>query len=396
MRENAALVLTVTVLTLLFLVLGIRFVVLVVRARRRADRAERREPDLLFDALEEQTRREREARAKGDETAQALRALDVLHRTVMRHLPVGVLVLGEEGLVRLANPWLVAAFGAEQVIGRPVASFSPALADCVASIEHEAELELILEGRTRHLRVNRSAMEEGVLVTVVDETRLRRLEERVRAKRDLELMGELAGGVTHEVKNTLATLAGMVQLLSYSEVTDLEPKLLAEIDRLDRFVREFTSTSKAGRPNREQLALGVWLEAQADHWRAWPHGDKVTVGAADATLEADPVMLAMVLDNLVRNGIEACQGDDPPTPWVEVRVHERPDQLEIRVEDAGPGFAALVRDRLFTPFVTTKSDGTGLGLFQCRKVMLEHGGALEVTHGPPTRVSLVFPRDMGT
>jgi len=393
MNDSVFLLLTATVLTLLMLALGARFAVVILRRRRH--RVSTRKPDLLIDVLEQQTRRERQAEAQRLETARALEALDALHRTVMQHLPLGILVLDSRGTIRFANPWLLNFFGSDDVLEQPLETLSRALADCLTTMQTEAELELAVRGSNRVLRVSRTEMEGQTLVTLRDETRLKKLEEQVRVKRDLELMGELAGGVTHEVKNTLATIRGLIQLLPHSEVSELEPKLLAEVDRLNRFVRRLTASSKAGRPEQEILNAKTWLEHQMTRWCQLDHGDEVALEDVDVsvTIRADSAMLTVVLENLVRNGLDACRETNPASPWVTVSVESDPDAVRIIVSDRGPGFADHVRDRLFVPFVTAKQDGTGLGLFQCRKIMLEHGGSLTVDPEPPTRITCSLPTE---
>jgi len=87
--------------------------------------------------------------------------------------------------------------------------------------------------------------------------------------------------------------------------------------------------------------------------------------------------LAQVILNLVLNALDAAGADGV----VELRGDAMAGEVFVEIEDSGPGLSASVRDRLFEPFVTTKSEGTGLGLYLSRRIVIEHGGRLELGAG---------------
>ncbi|MDJ0839527.1 MAG: ATP-binding protein [Acidobacteriota bacterium] len=390
------LIFTIVLLSAFLLFLALRLVVLTVRRRKLERHEPRNSRDLLVDALEAQTRRERQAEAMRHRTVLAYEALDALHGAVMAHLPVGILVLDADDAIQLANPYLMELFGVSRITGQPLADLSPALADLVDRTgggAGEHPLTVTIADRPRHLRVSLTAMEERLLISVVDETRMRLLEEQVQYKRDLELMGELSSGVTHEVKNTLATISGLAQLLPYSDTGETSEKIVAEVNRLSGFIKEFTTAGKRRQLNRTHLDLTTWLREQQTRWLQQPNGPHVKVELPDTStrLFADATLAAMVLDNLVRNGLEACEERSPEPPWVTVSADFSAAGVTFQVEDKGPGIPEHMRQRIFVPFVSSKQRGSGLGLFHCRKVMLEHGGRLEVQPGPPTRMSCFFP-----
>src|SRR5688500_8846133 len=101
--------------------------------------------------------------------------------------------------------------------------------------------------------------------------------------------------------------------------------------------------------------------------------------ARDITVRADKLLLKRVLTNLVENGIHAGREAGKPGDVV-VGWTPAPDgqAVAIAVEDEGKGVAAEDRERIFEPYVTTKATGTGLGLAIAKKIVLEHGGSLEI------------------
>ena len=91
--------------------------------------------------------------------------------------------------------------------------------------------------------------------------------------------------------------------------------------------------------------------------------------------------MSQALTNLLQNGINALSEGSPPTPWaITVRARRAEAAVLIEVEDNGPGFPSD-RERLFEPYVTTRTKGTGLGLAIVKKIMEEHGGSVELLAG---------------
>lgn len=103
----------------------------------------------------------------------------------------------------------------------------------------------------------------------------------------------------------------------------------------------------------------------------------------------DRQLLRRVLINLVRNAVQAIRGarqqkGSPESPRGEVRVRAETDSegIVLLVEDNGPGVPEIIRSRVFDPYFTTKADGTGLGLAIVKKIIVEHGGRIEVLPSP--------------
>ena len=97
----------------------------------------------------------------------------------------------------------------------------------------------------------------------------------------------------------------------------------------------------------------------------------------------DRAKLAQVFLNLITNAIHACDPPDPASHTVFVRTQDTPEGLEVQIEDTGTGIAPAIRERIFTPFFTTKDrgEGTGLGLYISRRIVEEHGGEISFRCG---------------
>jgi len=221
-------------------------------------------------------------------------------------------------------------------------------------------------------------------------------------RRQLELehlahLGEMSAVLAHEIRNPLGTIKGFVQLAREKASDALRPLLdpvLEETARLEKLVNDLLAY---GRPRTPELRRVRWeeLAAELEAHAAEAIGDRPIRFRREGEageIETDPDLLRQILLNLIRNSIEALNG----APAGEVILGIRPvrgGRVAIVVEDDGPGLPEKVRDRLFEPFATTKSNGTGLGLPIARKLTLALGGRIEIRARSPrgTRAELLFP-----
>lgn len=196
-------------------------------------------------------------------------------------------------------------------------------------------------------------------------------------KRRMALLGEVSAAIAHEIRNPLGGIQIYVERLRRdlggdAERTAICDKVLEAVRKLDRFVENILTYAGDVRPRRVRIRLRDVLERAADL-----AGGGVRVADSDAgEIEADPVLLERALINLMRNALEA---GGP----VDVEARREPDGVVVRVLDRGPGIAPEVRQRLFTPFVTTKAGGTGLGLPLALKMIEAHGGRIGVADRVP-------------
>jgi signal transduction histidine kinase len=213
---------------------------------------------------------------------------------------------------------------------------------------------------------------------------LARLHEAVQKTERLRLLGQVGGGLAHQLRNGLTGARLAVQLHARgcpggdAEALDVA---LRELALLEANLKRFLDLGRDGPERRQPCDLGDLVDEVAAllrprckhagidlHWRRPAHG---------VPLIGDPGQLEQLLLNVVGNAVEAAG----PGGWVEVRLTEdggggRSPSLGIEVIDSGPGPPPDVADRLFEPFVTGKPEGVGLGLAVARQVAEAHGGRL--------------------
>jgi len=234
----------------------------------------------------------------------------------------------------------------------------------------------------------------------------RRLQERDR----LTVLGQMAAGLAHEIKNPLGAIKGAAQLLGDGRsAAHLGPSereflgiILEEVERLDRVVGsvlDYARPSKgdAGLVDANAVVRGTLKLLSSD--RAEVSDVRMELDDALPRVRADAEQLRQVLINLVRNAAQAMGAIG--TVYVSTRIRRQRSVggadpatfVEIAVRDEGPGIAPQVMKNLFVPFVTTKDRGTGLGLAISQRVVAEMGGRIDVasSEGLGSTFTVVLP-----
>jgi signal transduction histidine kinase len=238
----------------------------------------------------------------------------------------------------------------------------------------------------------------GAVEVFEDVTEVRRLRESVERADRLKQLGEMAAGVAHEIRNPLNGIAGFASLLTRDLPADdrrhrYASAIVEGVRTLNHTVTALLAFTSPKAPQRRMadptaLAQNCLELVQAElSLRADDGGRAVELSLVDhwggTTLMIDDLQLRQALLNLVQNAVQAVQGKDGAHPQVRVTVsrHAEIEAVVIAVDDNGPGVPASERQRIFTPFYTTKDHGTGLGLAIVHSIVSLHGGTLAVEDG---------------
>jgi PAS domain S-box-containing protein len=341
-----------------------------------------------------------------------------LSEEVTRNMPAGLVVVNATGIISSSNP------AAEQVLGIRGLGFrrySEALGldsgltklvtECLETgrIFRREEVEHVPPaGDTRHLGVTISPIRRGegkingAICLLTDLTELTALQQRMQLKENLAALGELSAGIAHEFKNALATISGYAQLIpesSPNEAADYAKKIVGQTRNITHMVAEFLKYARPLEIPEERVELEDVVErAVAEVAQAMP---QVTIqrNGNFGEVAGDEGLLRQALLNLARNAAEACaeaEGGGRVTLRGEMIEGEEAGWQRIVVSDNGPGIAPAALPKLFRPFFTTKSNGTGLGLAVVQKIVVQHGGQVEVRNctkgGAEFIVTLPLPR----
>lgn len=213
----------------------------------------------------------------------------------------------------------------------------------------------------------------------------------------LEVVGQIAAGVAHEIRNPLTTLKGFLQLMAMKreDPQDLEyfDIMLKEIKQIEHISQEFLSLAKPTAPvlvpcDLNKLVLDI---SNIMLNKAFP-SDMVFEKELSPTppmVMADSGQLRQVASNLIKNAIDACQKEGR----LLLRTAIIADKAIFQVIDNGSGFTDEIKEKLGTPFFTTKETGTGLGLTVCLRIVQSLGGEMELDSEPSrgTTVTVSLP-----
>ena len=202
---------------------------------------------------------------------------------------------------------------------------------------------------------------------------------------------EIARGLAHELKNPLTPILGAMDVIRKARRLDRPDfddilaeqagAVVDEVMRLKKLSDSFAEFARLPSPVPEPLDLAQLVDGAVALYTGGDEGVEVERCYAPAlpAVLADRSQVQTVVVNLVKNAVEAMERRGTLT----LTLEPRDDRVELRVEDTGPGIPAEVRERLFTPYFTTKgSRGTGLGLAMTHRIVLEHGGSIEVEDAP--------------
>ena len=327
-----------------------------------------------------------------------IRNLEMFHKNVIDNIPSGILTTDLEGTVTLNNnsACLILGKGPGEFVGRP-------LMEVLGCIDEDEENEGLGEARPEvrfvrpdgseiFLGFSSSQMKDpdgdiiGRVVIFQDLSHVKRMEERVRVTDRLAGMGEMAAELAHEIRNPLASIAGSSQLLRESgdvpgDGTTLLEIIERESKRLNSLIVEFLSYSKTAICTVTRVRLTSLLQEVVEAVRSG-EGREKSLLIEDQTMkelevDGDAEQLKQVVWNILLNAVQAT----PPGGRIIVDAFE---QLRhgtlyavLSIIDSGSGIDPQDLPKIFTPFFTTRDEGTGFGLSISQRIVHQHKGFIE-------------------
>ena len=329
-------------------------------------------------------------------------------RDIVESLRNAVIAVRRDGRLAVMNDGAYRALGVTPApgdIGRPYAEVLRPCPEIVRILSSAFELNLLpnraelrLKGTGKvigyTLGLVRDAAGEATGATLLfkDLTRVEQLEERERLRDRLAALGEMAAAIAHEVKNPLAGIEIMAGLLKRrvaesAEAQSLLNEIIHEAKMANAIVMEVLEFVRPIRLHVEPVALARVVDEALAMAEAVVPRRRVRVTtelpAGLVAVEADAQQLRQLVTNLVINAFEAMDGTGRVTIAArQVAGGHGAGCVELEVADDGPGVPDEARDRIFSPFFTTKPRGSGLGLSIVRKIVDAHDGRIDVSNGP--------------
>jgi two-component system sensor kinase FixL len=346
-----------------------------------------------------------------------LRASEARWRSVIDSAVDGIIVIDVTGCIESFNPAAERLFGytEAQVLGKNVNVLMPS----PYHEEHDGYMSRYLttgekkiigigrevkglrrDGTTFPLRLSVGELnvngERKFTGIVADLSARVRMEEQLREQTSLARLGEMAAVIAHEVKNPLAGIRGAIQVIGgrlpkESKDAAVVKEILNRIDTLNELIKDLLLFARPPHPRPLPVDLAGLVRMTADLLAGDPalKGIAIHINGAAPPVMADAELLKIVFQNLLVNSAQAMQGRG------DIRVTLQPVNgvLRVTVRDAGPGIAADVLERIFTPFFTTKARGTGLGLATAKRIVEAHAGRIAIDSAPGggTTVTVELP-----
>lgn len=237
----------------------------------------------------------------------------------------------------------------------------------------------------------------GVIMHIGDITESKNMEKHLTRADRLSSLGQLSGGIAHEIRNPLAGINLFIDVLSDEEKfprTAQELNILDEIKvnikKIDGIIKRVLDFSKQSETTTlSKVKVNALLDDSLKLWQSRMVKDgihlKRLIEERLAEVLGDPIEIQQVLTNLIQNAIEAMEKGGA----LIIRVNngllsfdrKRPAVI-IKVQDSGPGIPAELQKSIFNPFFTTKHAGTGLGLAISHRIVSRHGGLISFESGP--------------
>ncbi|WP_338450142.1 PAS domain S-box protein [Niallia oryzisoli] len=216
-----------------------------------------------------------------------------------------------------------------------------------------------------------------VIVVGRDITEKRKAEELLAKSEKLAVVGELAAGVAHEIRNPITSIKGFMQLFQEGMVKEeFFPVIFNEFNRIEEIIREFLTLAKPQDIQLKRADLKTVLNDVETLLNSEAHLQNVQLvqefGQDIPTIMCDRNQIKQVFINLVKNGIEAL----PNGGFVKIQAVKEPENVLIKVIDNGMGISEERLQRLGEPFFSNKEKGTGLGLMLCFRIIRQHNGTI--------------------
>jgi PAS domain S-box-containing protein len=351
-----------------------------------------------------------------------LRASEARWRSIIESAVDGIVVIDAHGRIEAFNHGAERLFGyaEDEMIGRNVSMLMPS----PYREEHDIYLARYLatgvkkiigigrdvtalrrDGTTfpAHLSVGEVTVNGERKFTGIlhDMTQRVQIEAQLREQTSLARIGEMAAVIAHEVKNPLAGVRGAIQVIGSrlpagSRDAAMIQEIVARIDALNELMKDLLLFARPPQPVPALVDLAALVSTTAELLASDPEltDVAVTVDGTVPPISADGALLKIVFMNLLVNSAHAMHGRGT----IRVSLTAAEHTCRIVFADEGPGIPPELREKIFTPFFTTKSRGSGLGLPTAKRLIDAHGGQIAVSCPPSggTTVTIDLPARAAT
>ncbi|HWO96644.1 MAG TPA: ATP-binding protein [Bacillus sp. (in: firmicutes)] len=210
----------------------------------------------------------------------------------------------------------------------------------------------------------------------------------------LALVGQLAAGLAHEIRNPMQSVKGFIQLLFDENERSVEFKsiVLSELDRINQLVSDFLLITQPSAPKKESTSISKLMKSTIGFLQSESALHNIHISLEEEEhipdIAVDPSQMKQVFINLLKNAIEAI-GEKG---HIRVSIGKSNECVIINIKDSGKGIPVSIINKVGNPFFSTKENGVGLGLSICKTIVREHHGKLVIeNHDDGTLIIIQLP-----
>lgn len=231
---------------------------------------------------------------------------------------------------------------------------------------------------------------DAILVNAMNVSRARELENMLRVQDKMSSLGRVAAGIAHEIRNPLSGINIYLNTLEkiYKQPEDLEKvrgilgQLQSASNKIESVIKRVMDFAKPGDPKFVSTDINKPIEEAINLSAVTMRKSGIKIGRRLADnlplCQADPNLIEAMVLNLITNAAEAMKYIDQDK-IIEITSSFENNRILLTFSDSGPGVPIDIRNKILDPFYTTKTDGTGIGLSISQRIIIDHGGSLEIS-----------------
>ncbi|MBI5675270.1 MAG: PAS domain-containing protein [Nitrospirae bacterium] len=316
--------------------------------------------------------------------------MEVYNENILQSVPSGVVTVNNSMKIQSINNAArrILGIAGEDIIGR---NFTEVFNENLSSLISKNETMLrgeysYVTGDNRHIWIgatssklkNTAGETIGTIFVFVDLTDIKALRTQVELKERLSQLGEMSAGISHEFRNSMSVISGYANLLSKKFVPSNNTAvdaILLEVKNMDVIISELLAFAKPTVLNTASVDLNDLVKKTVSTVIGDNKNIRVRINAGgNVYIKADEVLLKQALVNLFINAVESM----PEGGNLDITTGSVSDKVTITIKDTGHGISDNIKAKIFLPFYTTKEKGIGLGLALVQKIIVSHGGIIDV------------------
>ncbi|MCB9257885.1 MAG: hypothetical protein H6612_00915 [Ignavibacteriales bacterium] len=252
------------------------------------------------------------------------------------------------------------------------------------------QIECNIQNDRKYLLISKSTFESenkstNTVLVIRDLTEQKLLENQIQRKERMVAMGELASGVAHEIRNPLNTISTITQQLNKDfepienkeEFKTLSNLVANEVKRINQTVQSFLRFSKPEKISPSEFLLSELITQIENQYKLMLKEKSITFSHNlnwDGIVKWDRNQIQQVIMNLVQNSFDSIENKGE----ISIESFKQNEDIIIKIKDNGPGIPSHILNKIFNLYFTTKAKGTGIGLSIVQKIIMEHGGIINV------------------